>query len=68
MDYLKMAAIAGVLVVGTLAFAVLARNVHVWWIERQERKDRERMEERYWQEMTDEALDEADAILKEIQR
>jgi hypothetical protein len=68
MDYLKMAAIAGVLVVGTLAFAVLARNVHLWWIEQQERKDRERMEERYWQEMTDEALDEADAILKEIQR
>lgn len=38
MDYLKIAALTGVFVVGTLAFAVLARNIHVWWMERMDRK------------------------------
>jgi hypothetical protein len=52
-------------VAGTIAIAILAREAHVLWLGRQERKAIERMEERYWQEMKDSALDEAEAILKE---
>lgn len=53
---------------GSVAIAILCWQGHVWWIERQERKAIRSMEERYWQEMTDGALDEAEAILKEAKR
>jgi hypothetical protein len=68
MDWIEIARNVLIVFAGGVAIAVLLWQGHLWWIERQERKDRERMEERYWQEVTDEALDEAEAILKEIQR
>ncbi len=55
-------------VAGAIAIAILAREAHVWWLNRQERKTFQRMEERYWQEMTEDAVDEAEAILKEAKR
>jgi hypothetical protein len=52
-------------VAGTIAIAILVREGHVWWLGRQERKTFQRMEERYWQEMKEDAVEEAEAILKE---
>lgn len=53
---------------GSVAIAILCWQGHCWWLERQERKAIQRQIERYWQEVADEAVEEAEAILKEIQR
>lgn len=53
---------------GSVAIAILLWQAHLWWIERQERKTVERMEARYWQEITDKAIEEAESILKEARR
>lgn len=68
MDWIEISRNVLTFIAGVIAIAILAREAHVWWLNRQERKAIERMEERYWQEMTEDALDEAEAILKEIQR
>lgn len=41
---------------GSVAIAILCWQGHLWWLERQERKTIQRMQERYWQEVTDEAV------------
>ena len=66
----KMEVLRDVLIyfAGSVAIAILCWQGHLWWLERQECKAIQRQIECYWQEMTDGALDEAEAILKEAKR
>jgi hypothetical protein len=64
MDWIEIARNILTFIAGTIAIAILVREGHVWWLERQARKEQEtieRMEARA-------AVEEAEEFLKEIQR
>jgi hypothetical protein len=51
--------LAFILLAGTLAFAILAREAHVWWLDRHERKSLKaikQMEGRYYRDMKADAV------------
>lgn len=56
MDWIEISRNVLTFIAGVIAIAILAREAHVWWLNRRERKTMERMQERYWQEVTDEAV------------
>jgi hypothetical protein len=51
--------LAFILLAGTLAFAILAREAHVWWLDRHERKSLKairQLENRYYEDMKADAV------------
>lgn len=64
MDWIEVSRNILTFIAGTIAIAILAREAHVWWLNRQERREQEaiaRLEARA-------AVEEAEEFLKEIQR